>query len=178
MQERIALVDRPADRHPRGTRAPRVSIRRADPADAGALLDFYARLSPESRRRRFLSWAAPSDAIVGSLAGDPGLVAVLNEAGARDGEIVGHATVQADRRGGAEVAFAVADAWQGHGIGRKLVRGALTLAAALGARTASATMLAENLAMRRLLRNAGRAILADRLDGGTEEIVLDLAPAA
>lgn len=154
-----------------------VTTRAIEPRDASALTDFYARLSPESRRRRFLTGTCPQRGVVAGLANDPGFVVVLGEMGPRDGEIVGHASVQPDARGGAEIAFAVADELQGRGLGRRLVRLALDLARRRGARRASATMLADNAPMRRLLTDAGRPVTADALEAGTEEIVLDLVSA-
>ena len=151
-----------------------VSIRPIERADASALSDFYARLSPESRRRRFLGASVPAPQLFATLAGDAGIVALLHEPGPHDGAIVGHASVQPDGHHGAEIAFAVADELQGHGLGRRLVSRALRLARELGADRASATMLAGNASMRHLLTRAGHPLRGDRLEAGTEELVLDL----
>ncbi len=155
-----------------------VSIRPIERADASALSDFYSRLSPDSRQRRFLSCGDAPPACVARLANEPGFVAVLRDDGPVDGSVVAHASVQPDGRGGAEVAFAVADELQGHGLGRRLVGRALRLARELGSCRASATMLAGNVPMRHLLTAAGQPVRADHLEAGTEEIVLDLRSAA
>jgi GNAT superfamily N-acetyltransferase len=155
-----------------------VSIRPIDQADASALSDFYATLSPESRRLRFLgSGSEPAPALVAALAASPGLVGVLHERGPRDGAIVAHASIHPGVGECAEGAFAVADELQGHGLGRVLVAQAISEARRLGIGQISATLLPENGPMRHLLRHAGRRVVGDRLDSGTEEIVLELAAA-
>ena len=116
----------------------------------------------------------PDPAFITRLAGDPGIVAVLEGTATREGVIVAHASVQPDGHHGAEVAFAVADELQGHGVGRRLVSRALHLARELGADRASATLLAGNLPMRHLLTAAGQPVQGDCLEAGTEEIDLDL----
>ena len=154
-----------------------ISIRPIERTDALALSEFYAGLSPESRRRRFLCGSAPPLTMIERLANAPGLIGVLREIGARDGSIVAHASVQPDGRGRGEMAFAVADEYQRLGLGRLLVGAAVRLARSLGLATVQATLLAENMPMRHLLRSAGIPVLSDRLDAGTEEILLDLARA-
>ena len=57
-----------------------VSIRPIEREDASALSDFYARLSPESRRRRFLGATMPGPRSCGTFAGDPGVVACFTSA--------------------------------------------------------------------------------------------------
>ena len=151
-----------------------VAIRPVRSSDATGLVDFYARLTVESRRRRFLTGSIPDPDFIASLARDPGLVAVLNASVARHGAIAAHASVQPDGRHGAEIAFAVADELQGHGVGRRLVSRALHLARELGADRASATLLAGNIPMRHLLRAAGQPVKGDCIEAGTEEIDLDL----
>jgi GNAT superfamily N-acetyltransferase len=150
-----------------------VSIRPIERADASALSDFYARLSPESRRRRFLSCGIAPLSRVPRLAAAPGFVGILREAGPLDGAIVAHASIQPDAPASAEVAFAVADEVQGHGLGRRLMAMVLEGARALHLDRVTATMLPDNAPMRRLLVGAGHPIMADRIDAGVEEIVLD-----
>jgi GNAT superfamily N-acetyltransferase len=91
---------------------------------------------------------------------------------------VAHASVQSLGDAEAEIAFAVADELQGQGIGRQLMSMALELARARGLRTATATLLAENVPMRRLVQRADLPIVADHLDAGVEEITLSLVPVA
>lgn len=153
---------------------PGISFRPVRRSDARALGDFYAALTPESRRRRFLGGSGPEAQLVGGFAGDPGVIGELRGGGPHAGMVVAHASVQPDGHHGAEVAFAVADELQGHGLGRRLVSYALKLARELGADRASATMLADSVAMRHLLAAAGQPVRADRLEAGEEELVLDL----
>lgn len=158
-----------------------VSIRPIERSDASGLSDFYAGLSAESRRRRFLGSAAALDpGLLRRFTGEgAGLVGILDECGGpRDGAVVAHASVQSAGHGDAEMAFAVADELQGRGIGRILVCEALELARERGLRTASATLLAGNAPMRRLVVGAGRSIVSDDIDAGVEEITLSLDPAA
>lgn len=155
-----------------------VSIRPIERSDASSLSAFYAGLSPESRRRRFLGSASRLDsrtvAAFTQHEGE-GLVGVLIEQGPDDGALVAHASVQADGRGGAEIAFAVADALQGRGLGKVLVAMALDLARRRGLEQVSATLLTDNAPMRRLLLTAGCEVVSRNLDGGVEELSLGLA---
>lgn len=154
-----------------------VSIRPIERADAAGLSDFYARLSPESRRRRFLGCGMRPDADLvrafAETAGE-GFVGILDERGPNDGAVVAHASVQPDGEDSAEVAFAVADELQGHGIGRALMEAVVQHARQLGLRRLNATLFAENVPMRRLLRNAGCKIRSDAVVLGVEEIALDV----
>jgi RimJ/RimL family protein N-acetyltransferase len=154
-----------------------VSIRSIEAADAPGLSDFYAGLSPDSIRRRFLSSQPPTASVLRRFT-DPaagGVVAVRNEAGPNDGGIIGHGSVQAGGDGEVELAFAVSDRFQGRGIGTRLMRAALDEARRLGARRVTASMLIDNVRMRRLLLGAGWPIVSDRLEAGVEDITLALA---
>jgi RimJ/RimL family protein N-acetyltransferase len=154
-----------------------VSIRPIDQADAPGLSDFYAGLSPESVRRRFLSSQLPTAAALRRFTHPAagGVVAVLHGAGPDDGAIIGHGSVQPCGDGEVELAFAVSDAFQGRGIGTRLMRAALDEARRLGAKRVTASMLIDNVRMRRLLLGAGWPIVSDRLDAGVEDITLALA---
>lgn len=150
-----------------------VSIRPIDPPDADALADFYAGLSPESMRRRFLSCA---DQPVAALARrfterqGEGFVGILREPGPHDGAVVGHVSLHPDGHGSAEIAFAVADELQHRGIGSALLATSVLHARRSGLQRLTASFFAENAAMRRLLRRTGCAILSHEIDAGTEEI--------
>ena len=153
-----------------------VSIRPIERADAAGLSDFYARLSPESRRRRFLSCGTRPDADIAGVftqGEGSGFVGILDEPGPNDGAVVAHASVQPDGEDSAEIAFAVADELQGHGIGTALMRAVVQHARQVGLSQLNAMLFAENVPMRRLLRNAGCAIRSDSVDFGVEEIALD-----
>jgi acetyltransferase len=154
-----------------------VSIRPIESADAAGLSAFYAALSPDSIRRRFLSVQRPTESALRRFT-DPGVggvVAVLNEPGPNDGAIIGHGSVQPCGDREVELAFAVGDAFQGRGIGTRLMRAALDEARRLGAHRVTASLLIDNVRMRRLLLGAGWPIVSDRLDAGIEDISLALA---
>jgi RimJ/RimL family protein N-acetyltransferase len=152
----------------------RVSIRPIDEFDRSDLFDFYARLSPESSRRRFLSCSRPPIADLVRLAAADGLVAVLAAPGASDGQIVGHAAICRDGAGSAEIAFAVDDELQGRGIGRALVAASVEVARRTGLTRLRAATFPENRAMRRLMIDAGCRVASDRIVAGVEEIELEL----
>ena len=154
-----------------------VSIRPIERADAAGLSDFYARLSPESRRRRFLSCGTQLDpelARVFTGGEGKGFVGILDELGPNDGAVVAHASVQPDGEDSAEIAFAVADQLQDHGIGNALMEAVVRHARQVGLRRLNAILFAENVPMRRLLRNAGCEIRSDTVAVGVEEIALDV----
>ena len=152
-----------------------VSIRPIERTDAPGLSDFYDGLSPESRRRRFLGCARQSGDELARRFTEPedeGFVAILAERGPNDGAIVGHATLQPDGTGGAEVALAVTDDLQGRGIGHLLMDAVVTGARTAGLRRLNAILFADNAAMRRLLRGSAGSVVADAIESGVEEIVL------
>jgi RimJ/RimL family protein N-acetyltransferase len=136
-----------------------VSIRPIRGDDHDRLRDSHERLSPESRYRRFLA-AKPQLTLADAryLVEIDGcdhfaLVATLPEA---EGEpIVGVARFirLPSNREVAEVAIVVNDAYQRRGMGADLVGGLAEAAVARGVRRFRATMLADNLAIRRLLEN-------------------------
>lgn len=152
-----------------------VSIRPIERTDAPGLSDFYAGLSRETLHRRFLGSPPIDDDELGArFASRSGLVAVLAERGPNDGAIVGHACIEADGGGAAEVAFVVADAFQRRGVGRQLVRGAVALAGSMGLVRLTASLFLGNVAMRQLLCHAGCGVVRDEIDAGVEELTLAL----
>jgi GNAT superfamily N-acetyltransferase len=114
------------------------AIRPASAADMGALSDFFAGLSPQTRYLRFFAPVTPGPEPLRTMSGGDGpthaVVAV------RGGVIIGHAMAadQAGSRGArtADVGVVVADAWQGLGVGSALMRALIT-----GARTRGITSL-------------------------------------
>lgn len=148
----------------------RVSIRPIDEFDRSALFDFYARLSPESTRRRFLSASRPPANELDRLAATDGVVGVLGAPGPADGAIVAHAVLCPDGLGSAEIAFAVTDELQGRGIGRAMVRAIVDLARSEGLTRLTASTFPDNRAMRHLIRDVGGRVVSDRVVAGVEEI--------
>jgi acetyltransferase len=168
------LIDARAQRS-----ATSVRIRRIVPSDHDGLSTFYAGLSDESRRTRFLG----STTGIGDRqstyfccpdhAHREGFVAVLGPAVGPD-RIVGHVCVEPDGHAGAEIAVAIADELRGRGLGRRLVVAALAWARAEGMRTLTATMLANNPPIQRLLTSLGLPTAAVPLGAGVIEIRIEL----
>src|SRR5688500_10392662 len=93
-----------------------VAVRPVAPGDEAGLARLLDGLSERSRWLRFFSGAADLTGAARLAATMPGLVAEAGD----PAEIVGHVLYAPEGRGRAEVAFEVADAWHGRGIGRLL----------------------------------------------------------
>jgi len=154
-----------------------VLVRRIRPEDHDALRVFYARLSDGSRRTRFLGPASGIEADQSEYFCTPdhahreGFVAV---AGPFQERLIGHVCVEPDGADAAEIAVAVADDAQGRGIGRTLVEAAVSWAREDGIGTLTATMLAGNPAIQRLLSGLGLPSTARPIGAGVVEIRIDL----
>jgi GNAT superfamily N-acetyltransferase len=133
-----------------------VALRVLRDDDEDRLCRMFYRLSPESVYRRFFTlYSDPPPGALHALARvdhdqRDAFVAVV------DGEIVGvgrYAAV-AGHPGEAEVAVVVEDAWQGRGLGRRLLDGATSLARLHGMTAVSATVQADNRPAIAMLRAA------------------------
>ncbi len=159
-----------------------VRIRRIEPADHDRLRTFYAALSEESRRTRFFAPTRGIGAGQSAFFCTPdhhhreGFVAVIGH-GVPSDRIVGHICVEPDGPDAAEVAVSVADELQHRGIGRRLVEAAATWAQREGFRSLTATMLADNPAIHRLLGHLGLPSTETPLGAGVVEVRISL-PAA
>ena len=161
----------------------RVVIRPVEPGDRPRLAAAMAKLSRESVRRRFLA-AKPSLsgtelryltevdgahhlALVAVLADDPEQIAG-----------VARCIRLAPGSDTAEFAIVVGDALQGQGLGRLLGRALAAAAAGAGIRRFTATALADNVAIERLIE--GFATRVDHLPtaGGLSEMLAELPRAA
>ena len=157
------------------------TIRSIDSSDANGLFDFYARLSAAARVSRFLGASRGVDARSAATfaAADhvrsDGIIAVLHERGPADGTVLGHACLVPNGAGSEEVAVAVADGFRSRGIGTALMEAAVRSARKRGVARLSATLLATNHPMRRLMLAVGPRVATDEIDAGIEEIALDLA---
>jgi RimJ/RimL family protein N-acetyltransferase len=137
-----------------------VAIRPIDVSDAFRLRRMFGRLSPETVYHRFFApIPQPRDAMLTHLAGvdhdhREALVATVGN------EVVGVARYEG-RPGSdeAEVAVTVEDAWQGRGLGTKLLARLARLGAERGLRAFTAVVMGENTAAVRFLK---------RLSPGTE----------
>jgi acetyl coenzyme A synthetase (ADP forming)-like protein len=147
--------------------------------DTDALVEFFGRLSPESRYLRFHGIAAVDSrlahlfvepdwnergALLGSLADDgtERVVALASYARLRD-------------PAGAEVAFAVEDELQGRGIGTRLLEQLALLGAEHGLEYFVAEVLPRNTAMLKVLGDAGFEVTR-ALEDGTYEVRVPIAP--
>ncbi len=148
-----------------------VLVRPVRPEDKPLFVAGWAELSDETVYRRFLQ---PRDALsVSELALFTELDHVDHEAiGAlADGRGVGVARYvrDVDRPHVAEAAVVVVDAWQGRGLGGKLLRRLCARATANGIRVFTATLLASNEAMLSLLASLGEIDLVRR-EGAAIEV--------
>jgi GNAT superfamily N-acetyltransferase len=161
------------------TLAARIRIRPIVATDHAALQAFYAGLSDESRRTRFLGSTNGIGANQSTYFCTPdhghreGIVAVMGPVRGPT-RIVGHLCVEPDGPTCAEVAVAVADELQGRGIGRRLVDAAVAWARHDGFRTLTATMLEGNPAIQRLLTGLDLPSVAQSIGAGVVEVRIEL----
>ena len=158
---------------------PDVTVRPIRATDKDALLDLFARLGAQSRLRRFL---APKPSLSAKE------VAYLTEIDGRthaalvalgpDGAFIGVAryACAVGETETADVAFAVADAWQGRGIGTALAALLVEHARANGIVRLQAMTLPENAPARKLLGRTGFELTG--IDRGVLELALDLRATA
>jgi acetyl coenzyme A synthetase (ADP forming)-like protein len=140
-----------------------VRIRPVRPDDEDALRAFLGELSDEARWLRFFSAAADLDRAAAAFVDDRefGLVAVSGE-GER---IVAHAEYVRENADRAEVAFEVANDWQGRGIATVLLAHLAEHAQRDGIGTFTATVLAGNHRMIKVFRDSGFAVEVSSLPG-------------
>lgn len=157
-----------------------VAIRPIVPGDHDGLRAFYAGLSDESRRTRFFgatsgigdrqsAWFCHPDHTHRE-----GFVAVAGRSPGHTGQIVGHVCVEPVDATTAEIAIAVDDAFQGHGIGHRLVDAAVAAARADGYAQLVATMLAGNPAIQRLLHHLGLPTSSRPVGAGVVQATIEL----
>ena len=156
----------------------KVVIRPVRSADAPLLADGFARLSPESRRLRFLR---RKDALSATELRyftdvdhhDHEALGALDRAGGRGVGIARYVRDAGDPHA-AEIAVTVVDAWQGRGLGTELLAQLSGRARAEGIRRFTALVSADNAAMTALLRR----LCADPVhrEHGTVEWEITLAP--
>jgi RimJ/RimL family protein N-acetyltransferase len=155
----------------------RLAIRPIEPGDRAAFIAAFERLSPQSRFRRFLS---PHDKLSAAELryftevdhhDHEALVAVDVDAG--EGVGVARYVRDRERPESAEIAVAVADDWQGRGIGTELLHRLADRARAEGIRRFTALMLADNEPMIHLLGDLGETRVVDQGQGAVE-LAVDL----
>jgi RimJ/RimL family protein N-acetyltransferase len=151
-----------------------VRVREIEPSDADALVRFHERLSPDSVRMRYFS-AHPHLSQIETTRlttvdhrDREAFIAEL------DGEIVGVGRYErSGADGDAEVAFVVADDWQGCGLGPHLLRRLADHARACGFRRLTASTFAHNRPMLAVFHRSGLP-LTKRLDAGIVDVAMVL----
>ncbi len=131
----------------------RVTIRLARPEDAEPVAEMHARSSEQTRYQRYFAPASEwrEDQLRRIAGGHRGATLVALDA---YGHIVGLGNVFPDRpgdTGSAEIAVIVEDAWQGRGLGGRLLHHLVDLARRQGFDEVVALVLASNTGMVRLL---------------------------
>jgi len=154
------------------TRGGEITIRPLRAGDTETVARVFNGLSARSRRLRFggaKNVLTPCE--LDELARVDGAHHVLVAHGP-DGEAVGIARLARaeDDRETAEIAFAVADAWQRNGIGTALLEELAAAARAAGIRHLRASILAENVASLALMRHVTH-VESTRYVGGQLEVV-------
>jgi AcrR family transcriptional regulator/RimJ/RimL family protein N-acetyltransferase len=133
-----------------------VWIRLARPEDSDAVAEMHERCSEQSRYQRYFSVVEWRDVQLRRLSGGHrGATLVVK---GEDDTIVGLGNVFPDEPGdghAAEIAMIIEDAYQGRGVGRRLLTRMLDLARHLGFTEVTATVLADNTGMLRLLHTSG-----------------------
>jgi GNAT superfamily N-acetyltransferase len=160
-----------------------VRVRSVRAGDTAALQGFYAALSEESRRLRFLSASTRFGERDSRYLCGPdhehreGFVAILGNDGKDEdpGEIVGHVCVEPCGGGEMEIAIAVTDRLQGKGIGHRLVDEAIGWAVAHGIDRVWAWSAWDNRPIRRLFESLHRP-LRYGTSSGAVETVIELRP--
>src|SRR5579862_1919197 len=154
-------------------------VRIAAIEDREGFCDFFQRLSPESRQRRFCSSSLPSPELIATLCDscDPRsrLTLVVTRLYNGDHHIVATGSYFAKDAKTAEVAFAVDDALQGNGLGTLLLERLALLAVRYGFGQFWALTRGDNQSMLEVFRESGFPF-EERLDRGEVEVDLTIGP--
>lgn len=158
-------------------------IRPIRPDDAPNLAKGLEHLSPESRRRRFLyskgSFTPAELDYFTHCDGVHHLALVLVETGPDGSErqfvAVARSIQDTADDSRAEIAIAVADEWQHHGVGEILIRALAKSAWEAGIRIWHATLFADNTAMRKLLESVGQKQSEQSEDASVISLVFKLS---
>ena len=157
-----------------------VEIREVRPSDRAVLERFYRDLSDDSRHARFL---AVSRGISGPAARsfctldhvhDQGFVASVGSG--EQERIVGHVCLILTSPQELELGIAVADGYQGRGVGRRLFEAALAWAQARHFAAINASCLAENSRVLALLTSAPNGVVFRSSGAGVVDVTVPLEP--
>lgn len=154
------------------------SIRPSRPADRAAMEKFFAGLSRESQRQRFFCAGVPSDQLIEQFcdSSNPAaqLTLVITRGSGAKQYIVGAGSYTGRSGDAAEVAIAVADAFQGKGVGTLLLERLALLAVRHGLVRFWAVTSIDNSRMIEVFRSSGFAMRQEAKEGLVE---VDLAAA-
>jgi acyl-CoA synthetase (NDP forming)/RimJ/RimL family protein N-acetyltransferase len=144
------------------------------PADFGDIKEFFDGLSPESRYLRFHSYGRND--IAARAAAEGGGVDRVTLIARHNGSVVAVAGFDGLREPqAAEVAFAVADDWQGRGAGTRMLEQLAEIAADRGITRFDAEVLSDNRAMLGVFEGAGFGVRR-RGSFGELTVSLDITP--
>lgn len=157
-------------------------VRPAVPEDHQALVTFFERLSPESRRRRFWSAALPGEKLIATLCDNSQprstLTLVVTRTLDHAERIIATGSYLASKgKNRAEVAFAVDDAFQGKGLGTLLLERLALLAVRQGFTRFWAVTHADNRAMLQVFRESGYDV-DETAEPGEIDLDLSVIPTA
>jgi len=157
-------------------------LRPTNPADEGALLDFFERLSPESRYLRFQGAVSVDAHLIASFLRSDGAESLSLVGELIDAEgavrVIGLGTwVRLRDPSRAEVAFVVADEFQRRGIASRLLERLAVHARTAGIDRFVAQVLPENAAMLRVFGDTGFEVRR-RAVGGVVEVEFALTSSA
>ncbi|HKB79057.1 MAG TPA: GNAT family N-acetyltransferase, partial [Thermoanaerobaculia bacterium] len=141
-------------------------LRPVRPEDREDLIRFYTRLSPDSLHFRFFDTRTPEAALAGSPA-DVDYLREFGVVGELSGQIVAvaHYFSSPGNPKVAEVAFAIRDDMQGHGIGTKLLEKLAEAARANGIESFEAETLWDNRAMLDVFLRSGFDVVSRSEEG-------------
>jgi ribosomal protein S18 acetylase RimI-like enzyme len=150
------------------TRAQDAVVRRLRRGEAQGFYEHLLRLDPDSRRRRF--GAVVREDFLREYAFAPYRPGTVLEGAFVDGVLRGVGELRPLDAAGemAEAAFSVEPAFQGRGLGRRLLDRLLLIAGNHGVRIVTVVTTSDNAAMSRLFRSAGgRLLVSDGMVEGT-----------
>lgn len=160
----------------------RLTLRTLWPEDRELEAAFVRGLSPRSRRYRFHSGLRElTPELLERFThldypAEMALIATVGEAGAERQIAVARWVRSAEDPEGAEIAIAVADAWQDRGLGTRLLERLRDLAAAAGIPRLHANVLAENRRMLELASHLGFRVDPAARERGSVLLGKDVAP--
>ncbi len=162
---------------PERTLEPGLRLRLIRPDDEPQLIALDDRLSQHTAYQRFFTamkrlppnWAH----FLANVDYKTRLALVVEREAPGGSEVIGVGRYEPTGEAGvAEVAFVVQDGWQGHGLGRLLLRELITAAKARGIRRFRASVLADNSRMLRLLSRYTR-VVSRSIESGVAELVFE-----